>query len=255
MDVSKFSNWIGAGLGWVLGGGPIGAIIGYAIGSMFKDSPIKELPPQNRDYRPKANQSKTQSGDFEISVLILSAVVIKSDGSVAEPELAFVRKHFIQVYGKERAENAFKLFKKIIANDKISTYKVSKQIKDNTTHAERLQLLHFLFGVAKADGIVVEEEIDSLEKIAGYFNINPHDFESIKVMFYTKKDTIDNAYTILEIEKGVTDIEIKKAYRKMVKKHHPDKLQHLGPEHLKGAEEKFRQIQQAYELIQKERGF
>ena len=74
-------------------------------------------------------------------------------------------------------------------------------------------------------------------------------------MFFTKKDSVDNAYIILEVGKSAEDVEVKKAYRKMVKKHHPDKLQHLGPEHLKGAEEKFRQIQQAYELIQKERGF
>ena len=65
---------------------------------------------------------------------------------------------------------------------------------------------------------------------------------------------VDNAYKVLEIEKSVTDSEVKKAYRKMVKKHHPDKLQHLGEEHMQGAEEKFRQVQKAYESIQKERG-
>jgi DnaJ like chaperone protein len=70
-------------------------------------------------------------------------------------------------------------------------------------------------------------------------------------MFY---NGVDNAYKVLEIDKSVTDSEVKKAYRKLVKKHHPDKLQHLGEEHLKGAEEKFRQIQMAYESIQQERG-
>ena len=71
-------------------------------------------------------------------------------------------------------------------------------------------------------------------------------------MFYNAKD---NAYKILEIEKSVTNEEVKKAYRKMAKKYHPDKVIHLGKEHQKGAEEKFRQVQQAYETIQKERGF
>jgi DnaJ like chaperone protein len=71
-------------------------------------------------------------------------------------------------------------------------------------------------------------------------------------MFYKEAD---NSYAILGIEKTATETEIKKAYRKMVKKYHPDKLRGLGKEHLKGAEEKFRQVQVAYERIQKERGF
>jgi len=70
-------------------------------------------------------------------------------------------------------------------------------------------------------------------------------------MFYS---STNNAYKILEIDKSVSDSEVKKAHRRLVKKHHPDKLQHLGKEHMKGAEEKFRHIQKAYEDIQKERG-
>ena len=57
-----------------------------------------------------------------------------------------------------------------------------------------------------------------------------------------------------KLKKTATNIEVKKAYRKLVKKHHPDKLRHLGEEHVKGAEDKFRSIQKAYEQIQKERG-
>ncbi|MCB0388011.1 MAG: DnaJ domain-containing protein, partial [Winogradskyella sp.] len=64
-----------------------------------------------------------------------------------------------------------------------------------------------------------------------------------------------NAYKILEITKEATVAEIKAAYRKMAKKYHPDKVVHLGKEHQQGAEEKFRQVQAAYEQLQKERGF
>ena len=71
-------------------------------------------------------------------------------------------------------------------------------------------------------------------------------------MFY--KDS-ESAYKILEIEKSATDKEIKTAYRKMVKKHHPDKVKHLGDAHLKGAEEKFLKIQEAYETIKQKRKF
>ncbi len=71
-------------------------------------------------------------------------------------------------------------------------------------------------------------------------------------MFY---DSRDNAYKILEIEKSASIDEIKKAYLKMAKKYHPDKVEHLGEEHKKGAEDKFKQVQRAYEKLQKERGF
>jgi len=81
--------------------------------------------------------------------------------------------------------------------------------------------------------------------------VNFRDFESIKAMFFK---TGDHAYKILEIEKAATDAEIKKAYRTMVKKYHPDKVQHMDPVHIKGAEEKFKEVQKAYEQIQKERG-
>ena len=70
-------------------------------------------------------------------------------------------------------------------------------------------------------------------------------------MFYEEKD---KWYKILEIEEGATNEEVKKAYRKMAMKYHPDKLQHLDEELRKGGKEKFQKVQEAYEAIQKERG-
>ena len=91
-----------------------------------------------------------------------------------------------------------------------------------------------------------------IEQIAQYLRISKNDYESIKAMFYNSRE---EAYKILEIEKGASPLAIKKAYRKMAKKFHPDKVQHLGEEHQKGAEEKFRKVQQAYEQLQCELGF
>ena len=82
---------------------------------------------------------------------------------------------------------------------------------------------------------------------------NFKDFESIKAMFL--KQTPESAYKILEIDKSASDADVKKAYRKMVKKYHPDKLEHMDEAYKKGAREKFDKVQEAYETIQKERGF
>lgn len=244
----SFSKWIGAAIGWSLGG-PIGAILGMALGSVvdgFSNGSIK-VDTQN----PYARRRQTKSGDFEVSLLILSSIVIKADGKQDQRELDFVRQQFVGMYGKERANHAFKLFKGINKQD-IPTRQVCLQIRQMMDHPSRLQLLHFLFGIAKADGIVLESEVSSIQTIANYLGISHADFESIKAMFYNSSD---NAYKILEISKEATVTEIKAAYRKMAKKYHPDKVVHLGKEHQKGAEEKFRQIQAAYEQLQKERGF
>ena len=244
----SFSKWIGAALGWSIGG-PIGAILGMALGSVvdgFSNGNIKVDTQQ-----PYGRKSRTQSGDFEISLLVLSSIVIKADGIQDQRELDFVRQQFVGMYGKERANHAFKLFKGINKQE-IPTRQVCLQIRQMMDHPSRLQLLHFLFGIAKADGIVVESEVNIIQTIANYLGINPRDFESIKAMFYNSSD---NAYKILEITKEDTVTEIKAAYRKMAKKYHPDKVIHLGKEHQLGAEEKFRQVQDAYEQIQKERGF
>ncbi len=245
--MANFSKWLGAGLGWTFAG-PIGGILGFVLGSFVDEFSDAELKDFKREI---GSGPSTQSGDFEISLLVLAAIVIKSDGQVDRRELDFVRSSFISMYGKDRANHAFKLFKGIMSKNQISTRQVCMQINQNMNHSARLQLLHFLFGVAKSDGMVTERELNKINTIAGYLNIKSYDFNSIKAMFY---DEVDSAYKILEIEKSASDAQVKSAYRKMVKKYHPDKLRGLGPEHLKGAEEKFRQVQRAYEHIQKERG-
>ena len=119
-------------------------------------------------------------------------------------------------------------------------------------YESRLQVLHFLFNIANADGSVTTPEVNVLKEIATHLGLQHSDYESIKAMFFKNPDS---AYKILEVPVGASEAEIKKAYRKMVKKYHPDKLQHMDTAYRKGAEDKFRKVQEAYETIQKERGF
>jgi len=250
--MASFTKWLGAGLGFTLGG-PIGAAIGFALGSFVDGFSVEDIAREQQEYR-RTHQNErlnTQSGDFEISLLVLASIVIKADGKVDKRELDFVRMQFVGMYGKVRANNAFKLFSEIIKKQ-VSARQVCLQIRQHMPHASRLQLLHFLFGIAKSDGHVILSEVEEIRKIAGYLYINQRDYESIKAMFY---DASDTAYKILEITRSASDIEVKKAYRKMAKKYHPDKLQGLGKEHLEGAKEKFQNIQEAYEKIKKERVF
>ena len=134
----------------------------------------------------------------------------------------------------------------------VSVRQICMQIQQRMDHASRLQLVHFLFDIAKADGHVHEKEEEQIHSIASYLNINARDYQSLKAMFYSASN---NAYKILEIDDSASVDEIKKAYRRMAKKFHPDKVEHLGEAHKKGAEAKFKEVLSAYEKLQDERGF
>lgn len=241
--MSRFLQWIGGGVGWALGG-PIGGLIGFALGRVFD----KVDDSQGAGIAQFSDQTRPR--DFEISLLVLSAVVIKADGKTTPEEMQFVRQYFARMYGAKHANESFRVFKEIVPQ-KISVNQVCSQIRGHMSHAARLQLLHFLFGIAKADGQVTSDEVETIEQIATYLYINKKDFLSIRSMFYSGTT---HYYEVLEASPEASDEEIKKAYRRLVKKFHPDKVEGLGSEVKKGAQEKFIRIQQAYEAICKERG-
>lgn len=226
-----------------------GAILGFIVGTL-----IDNWSRSSGGYKKVFGQgsgSQVSPGDFELNLLSLASLVIKSDGKVSQTELDYVRAYFVQAYGKERANATFRTFNEVIKSREISAQRIGLYLQQRTRYEVRLQIIHFLFGIAKADGMVSQAELNQLYEISGFLNLMKRDFESIKAMFFK---SADNAYKILEIEKSATDAEVKKAFRTMAKKYHPDKLQHMDEAYRKGAEEKFRKVQEAYEHIQKERG-
>ena len=227
-----------------------GAILGFVIGSVIDNMNAGKTYNRGGSI---FGRMATQNipAEFELKLLALASVVIKADGKVDQSELDYVRRYFVQAYGKERANTTFRLFNDQIKKSGVSAVNLAQELKAYLRYESRLQVLHFLFSVAKADGLVSESEVKQLEIIARAFGLNLNDFNSIKAMFF---DQPDRAYEILEVPKTATDTEIKKAYRTMVKKYHPDKLQDMDEAYRKGAEEKFRAVQEAYERIQKERG-
>ncbi len=237
--MGKFAKWIGGGLGWAFLG-PIGGIIGFAIGSAIDSAEITRYQQQTRT---------TTKGDFAASLLVLIAAVMKADGKVLKSELDYVKKYLIQTFGPESAAEAIHMLRDIIKQN-IPVEQVCIQIKHNLDYSSRLQMLHLLFGIAKADGEIHPNELLIIQKISYYTGVNKNDFESIKSMFY---DNIDSAYKILGVDRSVSNDEIKKMYRKMAVKYHPDKVNYLGEDVQKDAKEKFQKINDAYAKIKKER--
>lgn len=242
-------KWILAVLGYMFYRFP-GAIMGFIIGTLI-DNWVRSSSGGFQTIFTNTRTEHVSPGDFELNLLSLASLVIKADGSVTQQEMDYVRQYFVQAYGKERANATFRTFNEVVKSREISGARIGRYLQQKTRYEVRLQILHFLFNIAKADGLVSEAELRRLSEISGYLNLMQRDFESIKAMFFK---SADNAYKILEIEKSATDAEVKKAFRTMAKKYHPDKLQHMDEAYRKGAEEKFRKVQEAYEHIQKERG-
>jgi DnaJ like chaperone protein len=184
-----------------------------------------------------------------VSLLVLIAAVMNADKKVLTSELEFVRQYFVQNFGRASAQEAMLMLRDILKQT-IPVRDVALQIKNKLDYPSRLQLIHFLYGIAYSDKKVNPEEIKVIGTIAGYLGISEKDIQSLQSMFY--KD-IDSAYKILEIEQTATDEEMKKAYRRMALKYHPDKVSYLGEEFRKAANEKFQKVNEAYERIKKER--
>ncbi|MGC6403023.1 MAG: TerB family tellurite resistance protein [Flavobacteriaceae bacterium] len=187
-----------------------------------------------------------------MKLLALAAMVIKADGEISPKELAFVRNYFIAQYGQEQAQSIFQRFNTEIKKKTQSIADLSDFFVTYVRYETRLQIIHFLFAIAQADGTVSESELQKIAQIAYGLKLKTQEFEGIKAMFFK---AADQAYKILEIDPSASEADIKKAYRTMVKKYHPDRLQTNDPALVKGAQEKFRLVQEAYETIKKERQF
>jgi len=238
--MGNFTRWITGGLGWAFFG-PIGGVVGFIIGSVVDESKVKVG---------RLEQGKTTTGDFAVSLLVLIAAVMKADGKVLKSELDYVKKYFVQAFGESSAGEAIMMLRDIL-NQEINVRDVSLQIKSRMDYSSRLQMMHLLFGVSYADGKVHPAELGVITTISEYLGISSKDFDSIKSMFI---ENTDAAYKILEVEPSATNDEIKKAYRRMAVKYHPDKVSYLGEEFRNTANEKFKKVNEAYDKIKKERG-
>ncbi len=233
----------GAGLGWAFAG-PIGGLIGWWLGGQVD---IDTGRPQTGGTR---SSPQTRPGDFAIALLVLVAAVMKADGKVVKSELDYVKQFLVKSFGQANAQEMLVLLKNLLEQD-YYIYEIADQINRHMNKAEKLQLIHVLFGISQADGHVDNREIELIQEIGQHLKIDRNDVDAILAIFV--KDS-NSSYKILEIDASSSDQEVKKAYRSMAARFHPDKVQHLGPDFQKMAEEKFKAINGAYQEIKTERG-
>ena len=251
---------IGFILGWVLSGKFWFGVLGFFLGG-FLDS--------KQWIKVKVSRSGISRDEFIKTLLIFTSAVVKSDnGKMLRSELDFVRNYLLRILGTEKTQEALLVLRDVLDKD-FDIASVAQQFKQHASIHEKLTMLQFLFGLAAIDGEVAPAEMEIIRFISKEMGISDHDFESLKAMFfgwqsnynreyssnkYHPSSNIENDYLILEIDPSASDEEVKKAYRKQAMKHHPDKLNHLGDDIRKAAEERFAKLNDSYERIKKTRG-
>ena len=189
---------------------------------------------------------------FTIAVITLAAKMSKADGVASEIEAEV----FDQVYvvPEDEHENVKRLFQ--LASQDVAGYEsYARQIASHLTDEPELRtsVLECLFHIACADGVLHPAENDFLAEVARIFGLTATEFQSIRRAFVRDPD---GPYEMLGIAADASDAEIKKRYRDLVKRHHPDALVSKGmpPEFLIASEKRLAAITSAYEMIQAERG-
>jgi len=247
-------KWIGAGLGWFAGewlgenlgwsvGGPAGSILGFILGTVI----------DSFELRPFRKSDKKAKNDFATHLLVVVAAVMRSERQIVKTKLDYV-KHFLkQNFGDKEAATAYTQLKEFFKQN-IPFNDACVQIRYHLDYSSRLQLTHFLYNLANTGNQLTVSGKKILDEITFLLGVSISNKQTVGSML-VKDGSIIAAYGILGIHRDANIIEIKKAYRHLANKYHPDKVEFSDNESKKIAHEKFQQLTHAYEVIKKERKF
>ena len=245
-----FAGWIFLRFDGAIAGFIVGGIVDVYLNSKVT---IKGFTGSNQNNTVDSIINQ-YTGDFNFILVSLTAAVMRSDGKTTRPELEYVKDFFVKQFGVEKTKQDLLMLREALKQD-IPLDRICAAARGKMNYHSRLQLLHYLFGIAYADGYLSPAEQNILLRISTFLEINPVDLRTVGAMFGGNTAPANRAYEILGIERNATEEEIKKAYRQMALKYHPDRVTHLGEDVRRAAEEKFKKIQEAYKAVKKEKGF
>ncbi len=271
----RYAKYIGALLGytvWGFWGCIFGFIAGAWLANRFRRSSagLFGIDPRKRVLR---------QSTFTRTLFLLMGKLAKADGRVSEAEIAQAEKFMTQMAmtaeGRKEAIGAFKLG----TQPGFSVDETINNFKEICGEAKNLRqlIIMYLLGTAMADGKMVEAEQSLLQEIAIKLGFSQQSFQQLLMMIQAQSSfsggryhsagggqqrsanptqSIDAAYQALGVEKSISDTDLKRAYRKLIKEFHPDRLmgQGLPDDMIKVATERSKEIQTAYDMIKETRG-
>ena len=283
------TKWLFTGLGalflsWT-GAGPLGALLGYLIGSAIENKSGGLGADNISGGRRGPYHNEGTQDDINVSLLVLIAAVMKADGTVKRSELDYVKQFLLNNYGEEQGKKYLSMLRELVKPEThIPLDEICYQIKQNTDYTTRYHMVDFLFGLAVSDNSYSATENSTMRAIARGLGINSGDYVSIFTrhvgnryagqnnysgssygsnyggysgssrQYGSSSTTHKDPYKVLGLTSSATDEEVKKAYRRLAMKYHPDKVEGMGEEVKKNAEAQFREINEAYEQIKTARG-
>jgi DnaJ like chaperone protein len=235
--------WTGKIIGGVLGSflGPWGTAVGIGIGHQFDKG---------------ADRVQTAGMVIQVAFFGCLAKMARADGKITREEIHAVEQIIARLgYTPQMREAAIEIFRK--AKDDTHTAadylgQLASVIQYN--HQIAMTFLAALHAVAQADGMIHPDERDILLQAERVFRLRPGTVDAL--LGTSTAGKLDDAYNVLEVTSGMSDAEIKKAYRQKCVEFHPDKLASKGlpEEFMKYAHDQLAQVNDAYETIKRARG-
>ena len=260
----SLGTWLGGAVGF-FAFGPLGALAGAVLGHFAEQmfSSVELSPDNDNAWEAEAEQrhysEAEQRSGFLFSLLVLAAYIVQADGRIMHSEMETVRRFLRANFGAEgeregeeilrrlfdlRKQNAPQVYERYVADS-------CRQMAMSLSYEQRLQLLAFLVEIAKADGQMAASELAALRRVSAGLGMTPDEVDSLLNL---GGNTLDAAYKVLEVAPTATDEEVRKAYKRLALKHHPDRVATLGKDIRRAAERKFQELGEAKDRIYKARG-
>ena len=236
--MARYEKWLGAGLGWVVTGNPIGGLLGFIAGSFIGkgDADVSE-------------GELTGVTEFETNLIVIASHLIKIDGKVSLEEISFIRNFFDAHFDDKLSEKRTQIIHHCLSKE-YDLGLACDRLRMYTEHGTRIQVIRFLLDLAMSDGALNERENYFIFKIAGFINVNDIDYRKLRS---EHTEIVLSHYEILGVSSSMSLQEIRNVYRQLVLKYHPDRNHDLNAEEKKKYALKFQQIKEAYEKIKAEK--
>lgn len=240
---------VGAVIGMLSSALP-GAIIGFLLGLYVDYIASDESNNSKTGDREQYADTRT-ADDFTRALLILIAAIMNADGIVRKSELDLVKRMLVRTYGETKTRYMLLILREELKHRQ-DIHAVCQHVRARMVYSQRVELLQVLFRISREDGEISASELQMLQTISSQLGITNADYLYLKAMFVTSEDS---DYKVLELAAGASQDDVKKAYRKLAMKFHPDKQTDLSDTEKKSAQEKFVRVQKAYENISRKRGW